>query len=636
MRIKDYIEKFNAAVSGERAYRYAEGISGYNRVQVSGDIDEAADYCCDVLQKAGVESRVLRVPFGKDKYFWTQKGFDGWNCKKGILKLVSPYEEELCNYSLMPTALIQRSGSAKFDRLPIVLLDKGCSSEAYTAEELKGSIVFAPDTPYSSVTWAITEKGAKGLITDYIAETFWKKRQALPDARSYFNFFWEEDEEPYFGFVITPGQGDALKELCLRMREEGQRPCCEVEIETETYPGVISLVEAAIPGETEDEILLTAHLCHAKPSANDNASGCAAGIEAMRALSALIRSGEIPRPKAGIRLLLVPEVSGTYAYLATHEDRIAHIKAGLNLDMVGRRQEGRSGMLGIWATPDALPSFVIDLMAYVRRLTDTEAPSFNIDGRVTPFHSQIMEYNGGSDHYVYCDPTVGVPCITFMQWMDKSYHTSSDVIENLDPDMLKKSACMAALWCYAAAAPDSGDLPAVFSMMRERFLETLHRTDERAEKIAIGLKDMYSYETDVFCAAAADAARFYCGEEEQIRRQQESLKRLAEIEQPVCSKETVKSSFSDYRVPKRAIRGPISFVGNFLGAEAEEKTAALSKVWPGLYGYHSVNHFILFRVNGVRTVDEIAKLVGMESRYYCPEYVSGYLDILAERGVVTF
>ena len=640
MEIKESIQIISQAVSGEEAYGYAGAICGYNRIQLSGGYDEAAAYCGQTLREAGVESRILPIPMEKGSRLWAQTGFDGWTCRSATLRLTSPVEELLCDAAEVPTSLIQRSRPASLRRAPVILLDRGSDPAAYGDLDLRGAVVFAPDAPHAAYRWATAQRGAAGIITDYIPPTFTKNRALMPDARSYFNFFWQKDEEPFFGFVITPRQGDALQALCRQTeaawrRGEGERfPLCDVEIEAESAPGCVHVVEALLPGESGQEIVITAHLCHAKPSANDNASGCAGAMAIMTALHRLLRGGQLPPLRHSIRMLLVPEVSGTFAYLATHEEQIGRMKAAINLDMIGRRQEGRSGMLGILATPDALPSFVIDLMAYVRRLSNREAPTFNIGGYVTPFHSQILEYNGGSDHYVYCDPTVGVPCITFMQWMDKNYHTSSDVLENLDPEMLHKSASMAACWVYALANPDPGDLPHAFAHMRERFQAVLHTAAQREMTPGLTYGELCAYETDVFRQASEDALRFY-GQEAGalIQAQERALRLLAELETPGA---VPPAAQGDSRIPRRNFRGPLSFVGESLDDRAEQEIQALSDRYPGLYGYHSVNQFILFRVDGKRTVSQIARLVGLESRYYSEGYVSGYLDVLARCGVISF
>jgi len=644
MSIKEHIRLISDTLSGTNAYQYAAALSGYNRIPLSTGYDSAAAYCVQQMHSAGVDSQLLQIPLEKGSCLWSQKGFDNWTCQKATLSLTAPTKELLCDYQACPTSLIQRSGSASLHGIPIVMLDRGSDMAAYADLDLHNTVVFIPRESHSSYTWAVTQKGALGIITDCIPVTFTKNRTLVPDGRSFFSFSWSDDETPYFGFVLTPRQGNSLRQLCqqmeLRWQQSGSTryPSCDVLIETENTPGCVDIAQASIPGKTEEEIIITAHLCHPQPSANDNASGCAGAMELMATLAGLIRSGQLSAPRRTIRMLLVPEVSGTFAYLASHEERIPHIKAAINLDMIGRRQEGRSGMLGIWATPDSLPSVAIDLMAYVRSLSDCEAPSFNIDGHVTPFHSQIMEYNGGSDHYVYCDPSVGIPCITFMQWMDQHYHTSEDVAEHLDPEMLHKSASMAACWAYALAAPNPADLPHAFAHMRQRFLKTLHAASEHKPVPGICYDAFCSYKTDVFCRAAEDALRLY-GEEVHplVEQQKAALHALCAMESPAGNnKSALLFPQNDLRIPRRLLRGPITFVGNVLSEDAEQEISALSQAYPGLYGYHSINHFILFWTNGKRTVSEIAYLVGLEGRYYSEGYVSGYLNVLAKEGLIAF
>lgn len=634
MEIREHIGVLSGALSGGRAYDCAAALSGFNRVPLSEGYGQAAEYCLKVLRRLGVDSRILHIPMEKGQFLWSQEGFDAWTCKRGTLRLRTPAEELLCDYQEEPASLIQRSAGASLQGVPILLLDRGSDPGAYGDLDLRGTVVFAPDAPFSDYRWATAERGALGILTDHIPPTFTRDRSLLPDGRSCFSFSWHRDETPCFGFVLTPRQGDRLRALC---QSAPTPPLCDVEIETESAPGCAQVVEARIPGETEEEIVLTAHLCHPRPCANDNASGCAGAMEIMGTLAGLIRRGELPGPRRGLHLLLVPEVCGTFAYLASHEGEIGRMKAAVNLDMIGRRQEGRSGLLGIWATPDALPSFVIDLMAYVLSLSDREAPTFNIGGHTTPFHSRIMEYNGGSDHYVYCDPTVGVPCITLMQWMDSCYHTSCDTAEDLDPEMLHKSMSLAACWAFALASPDRLDLPRAFAHMRRRFLDTLHQAAERRAVPGIGYGELCAYETAVFQRAAGDALRLY-GEEVRpaVERQKRDLALLAEMECPGCLSLPAPGPGRDIRVPRRNLRGPLSFVGSPLGEQAEREIAALERRCPGLYGYHSINHFILFWADGRRTVSQIARLVGLEGRYYSEEYVAGYLEILERRGVISF
>jgi len=101
----------------------------------------------------------------------------------------------------------------------------------------------------------------------------------------------------------------------------------EVHIDTTLEPGSLSFGECLIPGAFAEENLVSVHCCH--PSlANDNLSGIAVAIELARTLLA-------DKPRYSWRFLFVPATIGAIAWLATHEDEVGAIRAGLVLSGVG-------------------------------------------------------------------------------------------------------------------------------------------------------------------------------------------------------------------------------------------------------------------------------------------------------------
>ena len=85
----------------------------------------------------------------------------------------------------------------------------------------------------------------------------------------------------------------------------------EVVIDCTLEPGSLTYGECFLPGEVEDEVLLTTHVCH--PSlANDNLSGVALLTE----LAA--RLAETPR-RLSYRFLFIPGTIGSIAWLAANE-----------------------------------------------------------------------------------------------------------------------------------------------------------------------------------------------------------------------------------------------------------------------------------------------------------------------------
>ena len=222
-------------------------------------------------------------------------------------------------------------------------------------------------------------------------------------------------------------------------------------VESRLYDGRLEVVSALIQGETEEEVVLTAHLCHPQHSCNDNASGSAAALEAARTLNVLIRDGRLPQPKRGIRFLWVPEMTGTYAYLANNEEDIPRMIAGLNLDMVGENQDLCKSSFLIEQPPMSMPSFAPALIERIRQELMTGTRSHSGKGGYPLFRHAVTPFSGGSDHYILSDPSVGVPTPMLIQWPDKFYHTSEDTLDKVDPASLSVVGDLAATYLYFLA-----------------------------------------------------------------------------------------------------------------------------------------------------------------------------------------
>jgi aminopeptidase-like protein len=130
----------------------------------------------------------------------------------------------------------------------------------------------------------------------------------IPYRTSYYNEKW--------GFCLSQKQLERL----------GDGPF-DVEIDSTLAPGSLSIAEAFIPGTSEEEILISAHMCH--PSlANDNLSGIViATALALRAQARPLRHG--------LRILFIPGTIGSIAWLAANEERTPLIAHGLVLTGLG-------------------------------------------------------------------------------------------------------------------------------------------------------------------------------------------------------------------------------------------------------------------------------------------------------------
>ena len=127
---------------------------------------------------------------------------------------------------------------------------------------------------------------------------------------------------PTWGFCLAHDDLDAAA------AELGERGEAEVLVDADLFDGSLTYGEAVVPGETTDEILISAHACH-PALANDNASALAVAA----VLAAERAAG--PRRRHTLRVLFAPGTLGAVAWLSRNRDRWAHVRHGLVLANLG-------------------------------------------------------------------------------------------------------------------------------------------------------------------------------------------------------------------------------------------------------------------------------------------------------------
>lgn len=647
-------------VCGNRALQNIRGIANYHRIQASPGYRESALYCTRELKKAGIQCRLLSYPADGSSYCWTQKLFKEWSCESAYLDLVDEQELRLCDFGADAISVIQRSAAIDFAETPLelVVMDKGCDPAAYDPEELKGRLLLVNTDVSEYIGWAIKDYQAAGLISDRVMPVKGvRDRGDLYDSRMYQSFWYMggEDQTLASGFVLTPRQGDLLRqkaaEQLKRHKEDPTQPKylrLKGRIASELYTGEIEVVEAVIPGQTQEEIIIVAHLCHPKASANDNASGAAGGIEALRAISALIGQGKLAVPKRSIRLILVPEMTGTYAYLSSRERELGRIKAGINLDMIGASQSSNIAPITITGLPNALPSFVQDLAVEVLGMVKRECKGFN-GGDIALFMSEISEYSGGSDHYIMSDPTVGIPCVMLGQWPDRWYHTNLDTPDKIDPAILKRSITIAASYAYTLATLCVEDVPLIMNTARGRFAaktaEVVSRaisSNEHTDTTALRIQ----YACEIACHSVEDFKRFFAGEElltvrRMIADERRHLIRLAKeiadrtlklfpggsTNQPIPLDDRFKM------VPVRLFRGPIrlDFVAAGFSGELLTRYHALK---PTIKEMDMALDVAIYWTDSKRSMTDIIRKVFLDTGYAHTDKLMEVFEFLEDAGFI--
>ena len=445
--------------SEKAAYRHVEAITRYHRVQASPGFRDAANYTLESLKKAGLEAYIESYPANTRTMFWANLSCQEWDCQEGMLSLLEPADQAavLADFCDVPHSLIQRSTPFEGDA-ELVLLEDGLEESEYEGLNLQGKVVLTRGNVEKVRKLAVEKYGALGIVF-YGTRKIKPVREAvdLPDALQNTSFWWSDApaEKKCFGFTLSYRQGLYLAQLVRNLKKEG-KPAARVNVKVKSrlYDGSFENVVALIRGRTAQEIVVTAHLCHPQPSANDNASGSAAILEAACCLQRLIDRGELPQPERSIRFLWVPEMTGSYAYLSTHEAQIPHMVAGINLDMVGENQDKTGATFILVNPPLAEASFVPALLKSLRQLMIAETKEHGDLEPYALFRYTTTGFMSGSDHYIYSDPSVGVPMPALASLPDKFYHTSADTPDKVDPLMLRRAGVLAAF--YAAWIANAG------------------------------------------------------------------------------------------------------------------------------------------------------------------------------------
>ena len=667
---KKSFQAIREELSGQASKGYVEDLTRYHRMQASPGFRQAAHYCLERLRQAGVQAEVLSFPADEKTRYWSWQMFQEWEAMEATLHLVEPEDErrKLADFRDCPISLIQRSTPFEAEA-EVVLLEDGEEEAEYEGLDLRGKVVLTKGDLDRVRQLAVEKWGAVGIIFDGMRETPpVRARMDVPDALQYTSFWWAGWEKKCFGFVLSPREGEKLRGLIKKRAQDGEPPVkVRAKVVSRLYDGEIEVVSALIPGETSEEVVIVAHLCHPRPSANDNASGSAAVLEIARTLQKLVDEGKLAPPRRGIRFLWVPEMTGTYAYLATREDEMAQMVAGLNLDMVGQNQELCGSSFLIECPPQALPSFAPVLLERLREELLGETSAFGGTGSYALFRYAATPFSGGSDHYILSDPSVGVPTPMIIQWPDKFYHTSQDTPDKVDPAMLSRVGSLAATYAYFLANAGQGEATwlgyemaarfrrDVVQFVQEKVTEAIHLgedADKLGETVSF-LRRKVAYLIERQQQALVSLQRLSPGVV--VQRWQEdgaefARMELAEGEEAIkaCVTERDWTELSEepkreqdeweekaaMMAPRRSYRGPASMRPYLhqLSEEEQERLWQMRKERKRVF--YTLPTLGEYWANGKRSLLEIADLIELETGQRDVELLVEYFQMLGKLNLV--
>jgi len=222
-----------------------------------------------------------------------------------------------------------------------------------------------------------------------------------PDWIPWRNTLYEEN----WGFCLPHSQREALP--------EGEYEVC---IDSRLEDGHLTYGELFLPGEIDQEFLISVHVCH--PSlANDNLTGMAVSTAVARRIT---ESGH----RLGVRFLFVPGTIGSLTWLERNPDAASRVIGGLTLTCLG----------------DASP------LTYKRTYggeNEIDRVASHVLGARLEHHEELDFYPYGYDERQYNSPGFRMPIGSMMRGRHgqfPEYHTSADNLSFVSGEQLEEAA----------------------------------------------------------------------------------------------------------------------------------------------------------------------------------------------------
>ncbi len=462
-------------VSGIKALDYVMEISRFHRIQASPGLIDALDFVKEEVEKvSGAETELHKYTTNGEGRIGLWDQLYGWTPRSGTLLLIEPDRKTLADFSAEPISMVAHSTDVEVEA-EVIYIGRGITKEDYEGKDVSGKIVLTTSRATQVHKPACIERGAIGLLT-YIPPS---GKNEIGNIRRY-EAIWSEPGEAdktKFGFALTQADGVRIK----KWLDEGKTVKVHAKVKAELGSGTQGVLSALLEGkDISKEVWIIAHICHPHPGANDNASGSAAILEALRTISSLIKDGKIEQPDYSLRFIWMPEWNGTIEYIHNEKQTLSKCRFVINADMVGADPCKSGSIMNLFRTPYSLPTTLNNVVSHwicneVDRKHDASK-----GGTMAPLSWRYFPYSAGSDHFMFTDSTLGIPAVMLNQFPDKFYHTSTDTPDKIDVGQMARAARIVTLSALTLAHPRYTCKERLLTICRNEIIELMNKISNEA------------------------------------------------------------------------------------------------------------------------------------------------------------
>lgn len=478
MNIPEITRKYLNAVNPARLDKTVRELAVLDRVQTSEGLHLAGERAVEILARDGIEARIHRYASANDVMYGPIRTSDKRFVREAWCELEEEDGRRIADYGGNACSVCDGCGPCPRTEEPVELIwmNRGTEESAYADVDFNGKAVFFDEqTRHIGCDW-LFERGIVCIVQAYRGRNG-RKILPSPEKRAVLDKLIGWEYTPFKGatFIVNYEECVRIKRLFYRLRREGRVPHVRCFADIVFGADTIDTVEAFLPGSTDEEVVVAAHLCHPQNSCNDNLSGVASAIELMRATKRMLERGDIPPLKRGIRMLFGGECISTHMYLESiGEEGRKKILAGIDMDMVGASQNGQNAPLNLNETPHAMPSFVGMLGAAVLNEFVEEEHITGRYGNVPLIRTHVMEFRGGSDHGEFTDKVCGIPMPMLGQEPDRFFHSDQDKPETLDMFVLRRSCAFCGAYLGTLSGLTEDNVREIIPYISERMVNRIH------------------------------------------------------------------------------------------------------------------------------------------------------------------